>query len=45
MIRLFAESDKYAKKIRKTDSLNEYKSIISRLFQELEIDNTPFCGF
>lgn len=45
MIHLFADSDKYAKKIRKTDSLNEYKSIISRLFQELEIENTPLRGF
>jgi len=45
MIHLFAESDKYAKKIRKTDSLNEYKSIILRLFQELEIENTPLRGF
>lgn len=45
MIHLFVDSDKYAKKIRKTDSLNEYKSIISRLFQELEIENTPLCKF
>ncbi|OPJ60538.1 tRNA dihydrouridine synthase [Clostridium chromiireducens] len=45
MIHLFADSDKYAKKIRKTDSLNEYKSIISRLFQELEIENTPLREF
>ncbi|MFW2487881.1 tRNA dihydrouridine synthase [Clostridium chromiireducens] len=45
MIHLFVDSDKYAKKIRKTDSLNEYKSIISRLFQELEIENTPLCEF
>ncbi|MVX67206.1 diguanylate cyclase [Clostridium chromiireducens] len=45
MIHLFVDSDKYAKKIRKTDSLNEYKSIISRLFQELEIENTPLHEF
>lgn len=38
MIHLFAESDKYAKKIRKTDRLKEYESIVLRLFQELHIE-------
>lgn len=45
MIHLFAESDKYAKKIRKTDRLCDYESIISRLFQELAIDGTLLRGF
>ena len=35
MIYLFEESDKYAKKIRKTNRLSDYEAIISRLFQEL----------
>lgn len=38
MINLFADREKYAKKIRKTDSLSDYEAIISRLFQELEVD-------
>lgn len=45
MIHMFAESDKYAKKIRKTDRLSDYEAIISRLFQELDIDETPLRGF
>jgi len=40
MVHLFAESDKYAKKIRKTDRLRDYEAIISRLFQELDIAET-----
>jgi len=38
MINLFADREKYAKKIRKTDRLSDYEAIISRLFQELEVD-------
>lgn len=38
MINLFADREKYAKKIRKTDILSDYEAIISRLFQELEVD-------
>ncbi|NSB89070.1 tRNA dihydrouridine synthase [Clostridium saccharobutylicum] len=45
MIRLFDESDKYAKKIRKTDRLCEYEVIISMLFEELDIDETLIQGF
>lgn len=45
MIRLFAESDKYAKKIRKTDRLQDYEAIISMLFQELDIEESPLRGF
>ena len=45
MINLFAESDKYAKKIRKTDRLQEYESIISRLFHELDIEEEALRGF
>lgn len=45
MIHLFAESDKYAKKIRKTDRLRDYEAIISRLFQELEIEEPLSRGF
>lgn len=45
MIHLFAESDKYAKKIRKTDRLRDYEAIISMLFQELNIEETNLRGF
>lgn len=45
MIHMFSESDKYAKKIRKTDRFNEYEAIISRLFQELEIKETLMHRF
>lgn len=37
MVHLFADSDKYAKKIKKTDRLRDYEAIISRLFQELDV--------
>lgn len=40
MIHMFVDSEKYAKKIRKTDRLREYESIISSLFQELDIRET-----
>lgn len=45
MINLFAESDKYGKKIRKTDKLQEYESIVSRIFQELDIEQASINGF
>ncbi|MCY6372594.1 tRNA dihydrouridine synthase [Clostridium ganghwense] len=45
MIHLFAESDKYAKKIRKTVRLRDYDVVISRLFQELDIEETLLRGF
>jgi len=45
MIHLFAESDKYGKKIRKTDKLHEYESIVSRIFQELDIEEDSINGF
>lgn len=45
MINLFADSDKYAKKIRKTDRLRDYEAIISMLFQELDIEETHLRGF
>jgi tRNA-dihydrouridine synthase len=40
MINLFAEREKYAKKIRKAERLSDYEVIVSRLFQELEVDET-----
>ncbi|ABR34252.1 tRNA dihydrouridine synthase [Clostridium beijerinckii] len=45
MIHMFSNSDKYAKKIRKTNSLQEYKGIISSMFQELDIKKTDIHGF
>ncbi|MDP4143538.1 MAG: tRNA-dihydrouridine synthase family protein [Bacillota bacterium] len=40
MIHLFAESDKYLKKIRKANRLGDYELVISELFQELDIVET-----
>ncbi|MHC1682625.1 MAG: tRNA dihydrouridine synthase [Clostridiaceae bacterium] len=45
MIQLFDDSDKYIKKIRKTNGLRDYETIISMLFNELEIDKTSLRGF
>lgn len=45
MIHMFVESDKYAKKIRKTDRLSDYEIVVANLFQELYIDETPLRGF
>ncbi|MEL7597667.1 MAG: tRNA-dihydrouridine synthase [Clostridiaceae bacterium] len=45
MIHLFAESDKYAKKIRKIVRLCDYEAVIWRLFQELDIEETLLRGF
>lgn len=45
MIHMFAESDKYAKKIRKSDRSRDYEAIISMLFQELDIEEGPLRGF
>ncbi|CUU47570.1 tRNA dihydrouridine synthase [Clostridium beijerinckii] len=45
MIHIFTNSDKYAKKIRKTNNLQEYKGIISSMFQELDIKKTDIHGF
>ncbi|EKQ56816.1 MULTISPECIES: tRNA-dihydrouridine synthase family protein [unclassified Clostridium] len=44
MIRMFADSDKYAKKIKKTDRLRDYEAIVTMLFNELDIEKI-FCGF
>jgi tRNA-dihydrouridine synthase len=45
MIRLFAGSDKYAKKIRKTERMRDYEAVIVMLFQELDIEETTLRGF
>lgn len=37
MINLFTNSEKYAKKIRKTDRLHDYEAVISGMFEELDI--------
>ena len=37
MIRLFADSDREAKKIRKAQKLWEYRDIVERLFREKEL--------
>jgi tRNA-dihydrouridine synthase len=45
MIHLFAEGDKYTKKIRKTEKLQDYEAVVSRLFQELDISEPSSRGF
>lgn len=45
MKHLFAESDKYAKIIRKTDRLQEYESIVTKIFSELAIEEASINGF
>lgn len=45
MKHLFAESDKYAKIIRKTDRLQEYESIVAKIFSELAIEEASINGF
>jgi tRNA-dihydrouridine synthase len=45
MKHLFAESDKYAKIIRKTDRLQEYESIVGKIFSELAIEESSINGF
>lgn len=45
MIHLFAGSDKYAKKIRKTERMRDYEAVIAMLFQELDIEETTLRGF
>jgi tRNA-dihydrouridine synthase len=45
MIHLFAKSDKYAKEIRKSERLKDYEAVISRLFQELDIEEPLLRGF
>jgi tRNA-dihydrouridine synthase len=45
MIHLFADSDKYAKKIRKTDRLQDYEAVVWKMFEELHIEEIPLRGF
>jgi tRNA-dihydrouridine synthase len=40
MINLFADSDKYAKRIRKADKLHDYDTVILRMFDELDLRET-----
>ena len=45
MIHMFAESDKYAKKIRKANKANEYESVVSMMFNDLNIEEDNLRGF
>jgi tRNA-dihydrouridine synthase len=45
MIHMFVESDKYAKKIRKTTNLCDYEEIIFSLFQKLDINEISSWRF
>lgn len=45
MKNMFANHEKYAKKIRKTSSVQEYVSIVNSIFNELEIEEDCMRGF
>ncbi|WP_294404855.1 tRNA-dihydrouridine synthase [uncultured Clostridium sp.] len=45
MIHMFAEHDKYAKKIRKAKSAQEYEAAISMIFSDLNIEDDSLRGF
>lgn len=45
MIHMFAESDKYAKKIRKANRANEYEAVVSMMFNDLNIEENNLRGF
>ncbi|NME84215.1 tRNA-dihydrouridine synthase [Clostridium sp. SM-530-WT-3G] len=45
MKNVFADSDKCAKKIRKTSSVQEYISVVNMIFNELEIEQDSMRGF
>ena len=45
MIHSFADSEKYAKRIRKSKSATEYEGIIVSLFNELDIAEDHERGF
>ncbi len=45
MIHLFSDSDKFAKRIRKTQKCEEYENIILDMFDTLDIDKSDFKGF
>lgn len=39
MLQLFADSEKYAKKIRKAECLRNYEQVVNEMFEELEIQD------
>ena len=45
MIHMFAERDKYAKKIRKANRANEYEAVVSMMFNDLNIEENNLRGF
>lgn len=45
MIHMFEDSDKYAKKIRKTERLRDYEAVVSSLFQELDMQKSLIHRF
>lgn len=45
MIHMFAENDKYAKKIRKAKSAKDYETAISMIFNDLDIAEDSLRGF
>lgn len=45
MKNMFSDNDKYAKKIRKTSSVQEYVSVVNMIFNELEIEQDSMRGF
>ena len=45
MKNMFADNDKYAKKIRKTSSAKEYEAAVKMIFDNLEIEQDSMRGF
>lgn len=45
MIHMFAESDKYAKKIRKANKANEYEAVVAMMFNNLNIEEDNLRGY
>ena len=45
MKNMFADNDKYAKKIRKTSSAKEYEAAVKMIFNDLEIEQDSMRGF
>ena len=45
MINIFSEPDRYYKKIKKAKSAHEYESIVSIMFNDLDIADDEFRGF
>ncbi|MBE6062122.1 MAG: tRNA-dihydrouridine synthase [Clostridium butyricum] len=45
MKNMFADNDKYAKKIRKINTIQDYVSVVNMIFNELDIEEDSLRGF